>query len=248
MSLLLHHSVVASKLSNPQALPPSLLTNLVAWWKLDETSGNRVNCINPGVYDMTAVGNPAIEAGIISNAYTVTIPDPNYILRTPNAPVFAATQDISFHGWVKLKSGAAFRIARLLYNIDAATLHTNYWMNISTDTGGNGSITVVTSADSIGGNTAPGGMPYDIFHHIAVTMEYSTKRIKIYLNGGLLANVVAAGQPTDTQASCFLSIGQIIGANPYVNTSYDEIGFWPNRIITQADVTALYNNGAGVSP
>ena len=83
MSLLLHHSVVAGKSSTPQALPPSLLTNLVAWWKLDETSGDRVNSINPGVYDMTAPLNPASETGKNGNAYIPSRSD-NPLLFTNN--------------------------------------------------------------------------------------------------------------------------------------------------------------------
>ena len=92
----------------------------------------------------------------------------------------------------------------------------------------------------------------NIWHHYVATYDISfgiyTQNVKIYDNGVLqiIPNITGLVIALNTVQNPLLQFGGDGNVPNYMNGKLDDIGFW-NRVLTQSEITALYNASAGVN-
>jgi hypothetical protein len=225
------------------ALP--LLNGLLAYWKLDTTgwidsSGNGRN--------LTLVGSLSNPAGLIGNSAT-GFSNSNYLItpsglaplsgqRTYSAWVYFNSNDIGYQ-MIFVEGGSSdYQSTQPFYvevNNTITSLFTtalpedNTWTNVM--------------GTAIVPNTG-------VWYHLVQTLDGSIG--KFYVNGNLEASSAYSDPIAAPDIDRFL-LGRYYtnidynenASNPLVlDGKLDEVGVW-NRALSQAEVTSLYNAGAG---
>ena len=235
-------------LSYPFTEPPpvDLSTNLVAYWNLDETSGVNTYDSTDNNYDGSIFNSPTLgSTGILGTSYSFTKANSHYI-RLGHEETLMGTSDWSFQAWINVNTlSTTFYGIAGFWNANG-TWYLTKWNNdrICCRTGFGGNNIDVLSNDVITTNN---------WYHIVVTWDRDTS-VMMYVNGILQTDMksISAWSTTSVggDATHPFHIGQI--GNPgsysgfYFDGRIDEVALW-NRLLTQEDVTALYNNGEGLT-
>jgi hypothetical protein len=207
-----------------------LLDGLVAYWKLDEGSGTRIDSAGPnnladnGSVGSTTgkVGNAALFNGI--NFLTVTNPSLNI------------TGAISIAGWVYAVSTS---IQQVFGGYASVPPYHGYGFGISVSIPNKwvwfSGLPWTASTSDVALNT---------WTHIAFTLN-STGTLNIYLNGALdrttTAPVLSSYNGQRALGARADGIDQV-----FSGTLIDEFGIW-NRVLTASEMLILYNSGAGIT-
>jgi len=209
----------------------SLLNGLTHYWKMDETTGNRLDSV--GAFHMVPYNTAGYEAGLIGNASTLG-GSPN-ALRNVSAILSVPATGATVWGWIKLGSTGAMAII----NSNVSTL---YWglVHQTTDTW---RFFVI---DTVSGSSAASDTVSDVlgaWYFVCGRYNSTTKKAELRVNnrawtlGSALSN-----EPAPTTGDLWMNR---YGAS-YGTCSLDEIGF-AERYFSNADVDLLYNGGAGRS-
>ena len=209
----------------------TLLNGLVAYWKMGESSGDLLDSV--GSDDATLFGSPTQGAsGKIGNACSFDGTD-DY--AQPNIAIKTAPFTISF--WLKQN------VTPLQYDVITGRMtNSNFWNDAwqfyweSTS-----DLRFVVGTWDINFAKVT-GLTSTNWNHILGTWDDTT--IRLYVN-----NVEGtSGTFTGTLAGILkLNIGRGQPVNDYnVNAIIDEYGIW-NRVLTAAEITELYNSGAGLT-
>lgn len=203
------------------------ITTPVAYWKLDESSGNAADSV--GSNTLTN-GSVTYAAGKINNAATFTTG-----LTSSTSPV-SGTGAWSISMWYKSSTTGTNKQLLLFGNSSQASKATIYLYasttnNIQLDTSGAGLITS-SSAATLNGS----------YHHLVVTS--SGNSFNMYIDGA------SAGSGSTTGMN--LGSDQMAIGYDNLNSRFawgaqiDEVGFW-NVVLSGTEISDLYNGGAGVS-
>lgn len=222
----------------------ALTDQLVSYWKMDEASGTREDIHSTN--DLTDVNTVASATGKISNGADFEKTN-SEVLSITNAAQsgLGITGALSFNCWVTLESSTGSNNTIIskhtVANGEGYQLYIGTANNIvleCVDTGGSSSI----------GSTNNAVIPDDgTFRMITATFTPSgSDRCKIYLDGVLQAipSPVDSASAIDSNTDPF-QIGGRNGSNFY-DGIIDEVGVW-SRALTQSEITALYNGGAGLA-
>lgn len=198
----------------------TLNTDLIAYFSLNGSPGDQKNNYSGSFNNTVAYGE---EYGKVSQgAY---LPGNRYITLTPNINLSSTDWSVSL--WVNQQYvsgyqalfGESTNAAVFFAGINSSESSLIVWVNNGEPFG----------AISFVNNT---------WYHLVITYNNSTNTYRLYVNGVL--------NPTSINKTSFV-IKQI-GANGTNGETYngymDEVGIW-NRIITQQEVTDLYNAGNG---
>jgi hypothetical protein len=204
----------------------SLLTDISHYWKLDESSGNASDSV--GSVTLTNAGSGTFLDGIINNGiYSYGTDQPNSYFTSGNItpdPYFS----VSF--WIKPVGieGTYGGIISSGSNGFDIYFGTDYKIHFYDGDGG-----YFTSSETLSLNT---------WYHIVCVAGGDGGTSRIYVN---------AGTPTEGPSYYFLLSAATydIGHSKNFTSDYfigriDEIGIW-NRVLSQAEITQLYNNGSG---
>jgi hypothetical protein len=239
----------------PSPIEFPLSTNLAAYWKLDETSGTRIDShgnldLNPGSYDESAA---SYIAGILGNA--VDFNNSTYLTSNSIIPLIGRSSSFSF--WVKSTINGSF------YS------YADYVMLIISEYPS----AYITGDGHIAASASPGGGTEECrtrstisindgeWHHVVVTSDGNIQ--KLYIDGVL--DTSGGSNPPDQSFDVSPTITDQSGTFETTNTlpvlinianniggdfgtspvSLDEIGVW-NRELSSAEIAALYNNGDGL--
>lgn len=213
-----------------------LLTSLVAYWAMDESSGDVADATGNG---HTAVDNSSVSAtGKISNSREV---GGGYLEVASDSAWNSSSFSVSF--WVK-RSGSIGTYLNTVISHDNAWYSGGGWI-IGFENSDAVTIYFWGTFTSLTGSWTGSGD--GSWHHIVVTFDGST--LSIYVDGSLDAS---SGMPPFNTCTTTLLIGAqhdpdtSIFSLPYVTNNMDEIGFW-SRCLSSTDVTNLYNAGAGLA-
>ena len=228
----------------------NLLSGLIAYWKLEEASGTRYD--SHGSYDLNE--NVGIDDGVgvkgncaVSNS---TYDDGRSLTISPS-PYDSVGASWSLSFWMSTNGG------------DAPQMFPNAWGNCCL-------FTIVTiDEDQIlrgqlwkdgetggedGTDISKSGIYAGGFVHVAITHDLPMKTVRVYYDG-IEEHVVTyttslnpVNGPESADANTILSMfaGDTDGTNYAGPGKLDEVGIW-GRVITAAEVSALYNNGSGIT-
>jgi len=209
----------------------TLLNGIVAYWKMGESSGNLLDSV--GSDDAVPINSPTQGVtGKIGNACSFNGID-NYV--EPNIAIKTAPFTISF--WTKQN------IAPVLYDVITGRMtNSNFWNDAwqfyweSTS-----DLRFVVGTWDINFAAAT-GLTWADWNHILGTWDGTT--IRLYVNNVEGTSGTFTGTLAGTKK---VNIGRGQPNNAYnVDAIVDEYGIW-NRVLTAAEITELYNSGAGLT-
>jgi hypothetical protein len=234
----------------------SLLNNLVAYWKLDETSGTILYDSTSNHIDLT-VGGSALINRTGKNGKSVSFSgNTTDSLKLPN-------------NWsVNKFTGNTVSVSMWVYIVNTPTQPFYFFSFRNTDGVDMGSSKIYanySTADSaLFFACLPATPNWDEYtytsippligqwqHFVFVSKGIGTDSILIYMNG-----VEVHERPFDMITAIDITLGGNydaiansswdVGYNDTVNSYYDEIGVW-NRALTAAEVKTLFNYGRGLT-
>ncbi len=225
----------------------ALTTNLLSYWKLDESSGNAADSV--GSNTLTNNNSTAYATGKINNGADLEASSSNYFSIASSASL-RIKGDMSFSFWVKLESlpssGNSFWIIDKKsetgedYSVYAVYLKNNAGAYELTYRSTNG------SSASLQDDFVSWTPSTATWYHVSVTRT-NAGSIIFYVNGSQQGTTQTGynGTLSDDSDLAFY-IGRYKSADGrYFDGIVDEVGVW-NRELTGAEVTSLYNGGTGI--
>lgn len=226
----------------------SLKTGLVAYWKMDEASGNRSDSV--ASHTMTDNNTVASIAGKISNAGDFTPANSEFLNASDHAD-FDFTTAFTLQTWINIDN--------LTTDIAIATKwdHNTQesWAFQSDSTNSDEIKMFIADALNDGGannvRTTNANLLVDTWYHIITIYDGSqgvSDRVKFYRNTTQLTTSVTGTIATSLQNSTAdVRLGKFGGTlDRYFDGLIDEVGLW-NRVLTSNEISQLYNSGNGLS-
>lgn len=227
----------------------ALSTDLRAYWKLDEASGNASDSSGNG-YTMTNGGSSGVTftTGKMGNAAHFENTYPNNQDSFSRSGLGSDCSTYTISAWIKSSDTTI--------NTDNGIISGGSW-------GGAGAwvLMVRTNGSGVGalrwdvyGNTTGDGISSTttgIFNgswrHVAVTYSDSTDTLKFYIDGRLDKTSTSVNSGTIDLTSINIYLGQyLVGSNyrGFANGEIDEVGVW-SRVLTDDEISQVYNSGRG---
>ena len=223
-----------------------LLTGLISYWNLDEASGDAVDA--HGSNDLTNVSSATYGAAKINNGVILNGSDQYLTIADGAQSGLDITGNLTLAFWINFSSYNGSTGYMPLGKADFVAADTRAYyieFNISGSNkfdfeAGDGSSSVrqgVSWSPSTG-----------VWYHLAVVYTTAAGSVKFYVDG-VQQGATQTGFPTsiaNTSAAFQIGAG-LDGAQSYfINGMIDEVGVWA-RALSGAEITALYNSGAGLA-
>ena len=222
----------------------SLTSNLVAYWKMDEASGSRLDSYgNINLNEQSTV--PSI-VGIRNNAADFFLSGGSTLYANPNSSLTMQTnQDWTIAGWIYVNGTGASNYA---ITYQTGIFSTTFDFAITQELSGtlqklffrvntNGSPTYVLSANSYGALSLNNWYSFVAWHsnatHIGLSVNMSADTMLV--GSGITLNT--GGQLVFGAIDTLGTIGDFQGR-------VDEVGFW-SRVLTSTERSQLYAGGSG---
>jgi len=220
----------------------ALTTNLVAYYRLNETSGNPVDSV--GGFNLTNNGTTTFTSGkILNGADGGASNSSKYLSVSSNLGIDGGA--MSYSVWVNVTTQLAGAnetqgICSLGSDGTDVTYHLFYMTEASVKKiGFNRLRNGITDGYLYYNTTLNAGTWY----HIVTT--YDGANSNIYVNGSLVAGPTAfSGNGSGTTTSRFHVLTSTQTTTHYFSGIVDELGVW-SRALTAAEIGQLYNSGYG---
>ena len=208
----------------------ALIDNIVSYWKLDGNSNDSVST-NNGT-DTSISYNASygkIGQGALVNASSDQIITPS----------ITGSNDWTINFWFNpsnLSSGGGTTVIK----DDVSSVRIwNIYLNATTF-----DFYTWDSGSNIYSDSASHGMSNGTYYMITARWDSTAHTSDLFVNGSRIINESNSGTAKTT--GCSITVGKapdvLGGALGY----YDEIGLW-SRALTDAEITSLYNSGAGLT-
>ena len=218
-------------------LPPiTLLTGLISYWKLDETSGSATD--SHGGNTLTATGSPGTAAGKVGNART--FPSGAQLAATPTTSFnVLQTGNIDFTISCWAKTPASFIssppvVFGKIWDVNIQEFYLSVVSNKFVWKVNNGLQEVADTADVV----------MDTWYHFVCWYDSVNNQLGLVINNGT-PFITAQTTGVNAQMNATFRIGHSGWSNAWGGL-VDELGFW-KRVLTPEERTAIYNGGAGLS-
>lgn len=215
----------------------ALTDSLLTWWKLDEASGaSRADSV--GGKTLSDIGTVDAAAGKIGDAASFSGSD---YLRRLTSTGLGDSAYASFSGWCYRTADAVYWIWAELSGAGGGM---TYWLGVNAN--------LRQYIGAAYGEIAT-ALPLNTWSHVVYvfdgTQADNATRLLGYLNGSVqslsFSGTIPVAIPNDGGgASNAMMLGSLSGGSYYTGL-VDMFGFW-NRAISSAEVTELYNAGAGL--
>lgn len=214
----------------------ALADNMTAYWSLDEASGNAIDA--HAANDLTDNNTVGSATGLVGNARDFEADNSEDFSIADNADLSAGDIDFSFSLWFKTE-GVEFVVRAMLYKGDGG----QYEYLLMRGGGGGISFSVCSAAGFANETTV--NSTASIFdtnwHHVACGHDSVNNLIWIQVDDETRVTQAYSHGCYDSTKSFIL--GSQAGIR-FWDGLLDECGFW-KRTLTTAEVTELYNAGAG---
>lgn len=211
-----------------------LLTNLLSIWEMDETTGTTI-------YDGHGSNNLTLSGGLLEQTPPSGLPGAITVGATgrmlSGLNIISNYNSNSFSIWFKTSVTANGAYHTIFSSEGAYTFYV--FSNLDYAQGGFGGS--LSGRPNLGTGWADGN-----WHHIVMTNNNVTTYV--YFDGD--TTPISYSETSYNIDS--LSRATCIGASYLGNTNYcgvatfAQCAIWPNRVLSQSDVTTLYNGGAGL--
>jgi len=226
----------------------ALTDNIVAYWKLDETSGNASDASGNG-NTIALTGSPTYVAGKINNGLSFgTSNTTNYGIVESNLGITGGS--ITMNVWVKiLTPPTSGQLQMLAVHQSGAGSHVSEVLSYYNNAGTPRIICYRRGEDAFT-NSAVYDTDLGTSSYHMLTYSYDGSTIRLYLDGTLVASAASSGNGSSGGHDdfCVGGIWYYAGSlqNVYLNSTItDEVGVW-SRALSDAEVSSLYNGGAGL--
>lgn len=219
------------------AIISTLHTGLIAYWKLNESSGNAADV--KGVYTLTNNNTATYEAGKINNAVSLGASNTNKFLNCNNTFGMTYVSTRSMSGWfniINIPAGTGnftFVLASIMFATNPGNNSSFVYRRVTNVL----KLTIISTDYNV--ILTPG-----TWYHMVITWDHAGNVSKLYLNSILRITSTSFTGNYSLQTNR-LVIGQSAGAS-FSSSITDEFGLW-NKILSQEEVDELYNAGNGVS-
>lgn len=219
-----------------------LLTDLAAFWKLEEASGSRLDSV--GSNTLTDVNTVTQAAGILGNAAQFLIANSEYLSIADNAAIGMGDNDFTITCWLKL---GVNNVGMGIVAKDAATKR-DYALTFESPGSGSRFRFEVCNGVSTSIGTARAtsfGLPAtDTWIFVVVWHDSVNNTVNIQVNNGTINSAATSGAAGRGTADLRIGSQQV---NPFYYTGLiDEVGIW-KRILTTNEKSQLYANGVGIT-
>jgi len=243
MLLPIRHGPGVSPFSSAIASSP-FLTNLAAYWKLDEASGTRADSL--GVSNLADTGGVAQSVGKVASAAHFTRASSQLLNVASNASLAMGDIDFSIAGWFYADTIPSVYMG-LVTKWDDLAVNAEYALYYKSIAGQKRFMFVVSNGGSFSTEleaTTFGAITTATWYFVCVVHDSVANLLKINVNGGAfdtaaLTTGVKSGNRT-------FRVGRDQGTN-YWDGRVDELGVWRNRALTQVETQTLYKSGNGVT-
>ncbi|KKL76050.1 hypothetical protein LCGC14_2048770 [marine sediment metagenome] len=218
----------------------TLTNNLISYWELEETSGERAdshgsNNLTDNNTVLSATGKQGTAADFENNAN-------EYLSKTDTADL-SITGDLSFAMWIKIESFPANQT--LLGKWNPSGDQRSYSFFIST---GN-KLRAFISDDGSNANTSKlffthTALTTATWYHIVIAYDASAGTMDLWINNSAQTQISGHKTSIDDSTADF-GLGNNFADFGYFDGIQDEVGIW-NRLLITSEVSDLYNSGAGI--
>jgi hypothetical protein len=213
----------------------ALDTDLISYWKLDETSGDAVDALD--VNTLTNI-NVSYESGKINNGVKVTIYG-SLLITDAEQTGLDITGDISFSFWLKPSTvGEVITLCiKGKYNPSPNITYLLYMNN-----SGKVTASLYSNASEVESFSLVTALTANVWSHLAFTFNATSGVGKWYLDG--------TEDSTETWKAVTLNDNDgsfYLGCHPAwatANKIIDEFGIW-DKVLSPTEVVTLYNGGTG---
>lgn len=231
-----------SRLIRHRASGNGLLTNLVAYWGLDEAAGaNNALDKHTNALTLTQVNSPGSSTGLVyAGARTFSS---QYFARNSESLLQAGDIDFALAAWVHLADASITRT--IIAKGNPAGYTTNeYNLRVS---GGVVTFSVANGANGVDVSAAShGALALNTWVFVAAWHDATANKVYVQINNGTVDSAnytygVAAG------TNAFRVGADTSGGFRYWSGRLGPILFWKSRTLDTTARTALYNAGAGLT-
>jgi hypothetical protein len=228
----------------------ALSTNLISYWKFDESSGNAADSV--GSNTLTNNGSATFGTGLLGNAASLGTTNTTKSFSVANN-INAFTSNFTYNLWVQIltvptNNGSAYE---LLSDSDNSTANNKGQMGIQYNQA-SGATNIYINRNQFGANAQYGvalNLGTNTWHMLTYTWNGAT--IALYVDGSSSATVSGASTQTGTSTSIgtgnYFNIGKEgSNAGREASIKIDETGVW-SRALSTSEITQLYNSGAGLA-
>ncbi len=213
----------------------SLLTDLVAYWKLDESSGTRAD--SHGLLDLAEAGTVGSVSGVVGSAAS-GFGTSDYLSRAKADFLIPAGGVLTVACWVNIASASDGHICGIRH----AYPDSIQWVVQSAS----GNFRVYVRGDGGSDDIAAVAATLDEWVFLVAEIDAGAGTLSIQANDGTPGTGLWSGSAADPGVSAVFSVG-CPTLNPSVlDGSVDELGVW-TRALTSGERTSLYNSGAGLA-
>lgn len=224
----------------------ALTTNLTSFWELEEASGSRADATgtNP-LADHNTVGS---TTGKVGTAAVFQASNFNYLSH-------ASTAGLQFGGnasataWIynTLTFGAAGSDIRFVVGKDEASQREfNLGMNFTTANRVFARMWDGSAVAHLVEATTFGALSDATWYFVHVTYDATTHILSVGVNAGTMNTLDIGGASFTGTAPFYLGGRSFSGSEGYWDGNIDQVGLWA-RVLSGAEITQLYNGGAGLS-
>jgi len=228
-----------------------LLNNLIAYWKMDEASGNALDAHTNALH-LTAANAPGSAAGKIETARTFNGTN-QYIELADNALLSTGDVDFTFSAWVYLATVTANMTLLSKYNTSGNQREYLLFYNDG-DHAPNNRMSFIISSNGTATSTVDatdfGAISVNTWYHVIAWHDAGNNQIGISVNNTATTAAYSSGVFDSTAA--FILGGLNTGGGIYrLSGRLDEIAMWKSAaggggVLTADQRTALWNSGAGL--
>ncbi len=224
----------------------TLQNSLIAYWKLEEVSGNRSDTVGTGCggsgCTLTDNNTVTYTTGKVGNAGDFEANNSEFLEATDNASLSTGDIDFTISAWVQLESKPVNPML-IVSKRDSGSVGeyrlqwqdtTNTFLFRILDSAGN-SVGVVSS-------TSFGSPSLATWYHIVAWHDSVANTVNIKVNNGTTDSAATTGVPSDTAAN-FRIGAHVTAETDFWDGLIDEVGFW-KKVLTAQEITDLYNSGS----
>ncbi len=223
----------------------SVITSLVAYWALDEASGNASDA--HGSATLTDNGSRGTRTGLVSGARDFAGTGAAFSRTDDAALSLGADTAFSFAGWALTDVDATNRVILAKGGSSGPGTGSAYYLYQSNTGGafsltvGNGSSSATVSDTSAFAFLNP---PYNVWHFVAVWHDPATDVLGMQIDNGTPITAAWSGGTQDEAGN--FTFGYEPNWLLQWDGGLDEWGFW-KKVLTSDERTWLYNSGNGRS-